>query len=380
MRLTKLLRLSAATVITAAIGLVATGSIAGASDGPGELGAHAVFVETDAATNTVLSYSRGPNGALTYVGTFATGGAGATAANAKADPLASQSGLVLVNDGRELLAVNPGSDTVSVFGVDGANLRLIGQVPSQGQFPDSIASRGNLVAVLNAGGTGDVAEFRLLGPWLVAVPGGVRGLGLANSNPPDFVHGPGQVGFSPDGRFLVVTTKGSTNAYDVFSVGWGGWLSASPKVTPAQNAVPFAFSFDAAGHLVGVEASNSSLSTYSINADGSLTPIGTVQDGEAALCWISSARGYFFGSNAGSGNVTSFGVASNGTPSVINAAAGTAQPGTTDSAASPDGRFLYVEAGGSGDLDVFAVSSNGTLTALQTLTGLPTPFEGIAVS
>ena len=380
MRLTRLLRLGAAATITAAIGLAASGTLAGASVSHDDFGTHAVFVESDATINTVIAYWRSGTGALTYAGTYPTGGAGATAANAKADPLASQGGLALVNDGHELLAVNPGSDTVSVFAVAGADLHLIGQVPSQGQFPDSIATHGDLVAVLNAGDTGSVAEYRLVGPWLVAVPGGVRGLALTNTTPPDYVARRRSSRLQPQREFLVVTTKNSTNAYDVFTVGWGGWLSATPKSTPAQNAVPFAFSFDAAGHLVGVEASNSSLSTYVINPDGSLTPIGTVQDGQAALCWISTDHGYFFGSNAGSGNVTSFSVSAAGVPSVLSVVAGTAQPGTTDSAVSPDGRFLYVEAGGSGDLDVFAVSAAGSLSAVQTVTGLPTPYEGIAVS
>jgi hypothetical protein len=100
----------------------------------------ALFVETDAsAGNSVLSYQRSSDGTISFAGSFSTGGVGATAANATADPLASQDGLVLANNGADLLATNPGSNTVSVFAVDGTNLRLIQQVPSGGLFPDSIA-------------------------------------------------------------------------------------------------------------------------------------------------------------------------------------------------------------------------------------------------
>ncbi len=144
--------------------------------------------------------------------------------------------------------------------------------------------------------------------------------------------------------------------------------------------MPFSFTFDAHGRLVAVEASNSSVSTYSINPNGSLSPIGTVSDGGAALCWIANAQGYFYGSNAGSGTVSSFGVSPTGVPALLNATAATTHPGTTDSAASPDGQFLYVESGGAGALDAFAVNANGTLTPLETLWNLPKPYEGIAVS
>jgi 6-phosphogluconolactonase (cycloisomerase 2 family) len=64
----------------------------------------------------------------------------------------------------------------------------------------------------------------------------------------------------------------------------------------------------------------------------------------------------------------------------LNATAATTHPGTTDSATSPDGQFLYVESGGAGALDAFAVNASGTLTPLETLWNLPTPYEGIAVN
>jgi 6-phosphogluconolactonase (cycloisomerase 2 family) len=363
-------------------GFLATNSFAGATSAKDQAPSRqALFVETDQGpNNSVISYTRGTDGTISYVATYPTGGAGAAAAGSAADPLASQSGLALVDNGRELIATNPGSNSVSVFAVDGPYLSLIQQVPSGGQFPDSIASRGNLVAVINAGNSGSLSEYRLVGNHLQALNNETRSLGLTNSNPPDFHHGVGQVGYSPNGKFLVITTKLSSNAYDVFTVAADGTLSASAAVTTADNALPFAFAFDANGNLAGAEASNSSVSTYSFNANGSLTLIGSVSDGQAALCWITAAQGHFFGSNAGSGNVSSFGELADGTPTLLNATAATAQPGTIDSAASPDGQFLYLEAGGSGALDVYAVSASGALSPIETLWNLPTPYEGIAVS
>jgi len=363
------------------VGFLATGQLAGATNAHDEQPtAHAVFVESDQlGANTVLSYTRGTDGSLSYVATYPTGGAGAAAAGAAADPLASQGGLGLVDNGRELIATNPGSNTVSVFAVTGAYLRLVQQVASGGSFPVSITSHNDLVTVLNAGGAGSISEYQLRGEHLVAIAGQVRPLGLANTTPPDFVHGAGQVGYSPDGRFLVVTTKHSSDSFEVFAIGHDGALSASATITAATNPVPFAFNFDSHGHVVAAEASNSSVSTYAINADGTLSALGTVSDGAKALCWIATAQGYFFGSNAGSATVSSFADAG-AAPTLLAAVAASTHPGTTDAAASPDGQFLYVESGGSGALDAFAVGTGGTLTPIETLWNLPKPFEGIAVS
>jgi 6-phosphogluconolactonase (cycloisomerase 2 family) len=375
------LRTLAAASLILGVGVIATTSFAGATSAHDlEPTGHALFVETDAsAGNSVLSYTRGTDGTVSYVATYPTGGTGAAAAGSAADPLASPGGLALADNGNELLAVNAGSDTVSVFAVFGPYLHLIQQVPTNGNFPVSISVHNNLVAVLNSGGTGSVTQYQLQWGRLVAT-GQTRSLGLSNTTPPNFLAGAGQVGYSPNGQFLIVSTKASTSSFEVFSVGFNGNLSSSPTVTPSTNAVPFAFTFDAHGRLVAVEASNSSVSTYSINPNGSLSPIGTVSEAGHALCWIAGAQGYFFGSNAGSGTVSSFSVSASGVPAVLNATAATTHPGTTDSATSPDGQFLYVESGGAGALDAFAVNANGTLTPLETLWNLPTPYEGIAVN
>ena len=151
-------------------------------------------------------------------------------------------------------------------------------------------------------------------------------------------------------------------------------------VTAAVNALPFSFVFDAAGNVVATEASNSSVTTYRVNANGTLSSLGTVTDGAAALCWISGANGYYFGSNAGSGTVSSFTENSSGAPVLVNATAATAHAGTTDSVVSPDGKFFYVESGGAGTIDAFAIGANGSLTQIETIFNVPVASEGLAIS
>ncbi|HVA71362.1 MAG TPA: beta-propeller fold lactonase family protein [Acidimicrobiales bacterium] len=376
------LRAASATALTLGLGLFTfTGAASAAAPKGSSDAGHALFIETDAAAgNTVLSYLRATDGTISFAGSYSTGGNGASAAGATADPLASQGGLTLVNDNKELIATNPGSDTVSVFSVDGTALDLVQQISSQGLFPDSVASSGKYVAVVNAGGAGSVAEYVLRGHRLVALADDVRSLGLSNTTPPDFHHAAGEVGYTPNGQHLVITTKLSTNAYDVFSVGDHGTLGAVPVVTPSVNDLPFAFVFDNAGNVVATEASNSSVTTYRVNADGTLTSLGTVSDGAVALCWISTANGYFFGSNAGSASVSTFDESNTGSPQLVDATAASTHAGTTDSVVSPDAHYLYVESGGAGTVDAFAIGTGGSLTPLETIFNIPEASEGIAAS
>jgi DNA-binding beta-propeller fold protein YncE len=125
---------------------------------------------------------------------------------------------------------------------------------SGGAFPVSVAVHGDLVYVLNALNGGSVQGYRVLGSFLVRIPGSHRALGLDPNATPQFTTTPGQVAFTPDGTQLLVTTKGNGNDIDVFGVGFGGLLSARPAVNAEPGAVPFAISFDPFGHLVIAEA------------------------------------------------------------------------------------------------------------------------------
>lgn len=338
----------------------------------------AVFVQTDnPAGNSILAYSRARTGTLTYTATYATDGDGAVAVDAVADPLASQGSLVTADGGRLLIAVNAGTDTVSVFQVDGTRLRLRQTVASDGAFPASVAVHRDLVYVLNAGGEGSVAGFRIRGGRLHPISDSLRTLALGNLTPPNFLASPGQVGFTPNGRQLVVTTKLSTGSLDVFGVGPRGRLSTAPTVTTSATPVPFAFVFGPGGKLVAAEAGASSISTYRLSASGAATVIGSLTDGQKALCWITAARGYYYVSNAGSNTISAFTVNAAGAP-VLVGVVGTAEGGPTDSASAANGHFLYVENGGAGTVDEFAVGAGGTLTKLGVVTALPTAIEGIA--
>src|SRR5215218_7423649 len=219
-------------------------------------GKNVVFVQTNELSgNKIAVYDRRHDGSLVRAGTYATGGLGGIAApGTESDRLASQGSLAYDGRHRLLIAVNAGSNTISAFRVLGDRLRLVDVEPSGGQFPASVGVHGDLAYVLNSGGTGIVQGFRIGRHGVSPIAGSARSLVLANSNPPNFLTSPGQVGFTLDGSKLLVTTKASGSLIDVFGVGSDGLLSATPVANPSATPVPFAFTFDPAGRLVSGEA------------------------------------------------------------------------------------------------------------------------------
>ena len=97
---------------------------------------HAVFVQTNAAAgNEVVAYEQQEDGTLTSPHSYSTGGNGGALSGAVVDRLASQGSLTFDPQHALLFAVNAGSNTVSVFAVDGSHLSLREIVPSGGEFP-----------------------------------------------------------------------------------------------------------------------------------------------------------------------------------------------------------------------------------------------------
>ena len=332
---------------------------------------------TKSAGNHIVVYDRASDGTLSQAGTYATGGnGGAAAPGTESDHLATQGSLVYDPGHSVLIAVNAGSDTVTTFKVHGDRLQGRKTVSSGGEFPASIAVHGRLVYVLNAGGSGTVQGYWLRGHHLRPIAGSARSLGLANTNPPNFLSSPGQVGFSPNGRKLLVTTKLSGSAIDVFRVRQDGTLSATPVVNASATPVPFAFTFTPQGRLASGEAGASSLTTYELNGDGTLSDPRSATDGQTALCWIVRAGDFYYVSNTGSNNVSSFTVGADGTPSLLAGVAATTNTGNIDLTVS--GRYLYVQTGLAGTIDGFHINGDGSLTSIGSATGLPIGQEGIA--
>jgi 6-phosphogluconolactonase (cycloisomerase 2 family) len=354
--------------LTSWVGATAAGAADRAGGPPSPGGDHVVFVQTDdTAGNKVVAYDRADDGTLSFISTTATGGVGGALNGSVVDHLASQGSLAYDPASALLFAVNAGSNSLSVFAVNGDQLSLQQVVDSGGTFPVSVAVSNRLVYVLNAEDGASVAGYRIAGGTLHRIEGSVRLLGLTiPTDSSQFTHTPGQVAFSPDGSQLVVTTKAASNALDVFGVLPNGRLSDEPVVNVQPGAVPFAVTFDASGHLAVANAGTNSVTTSTLGADGTVAPIATVATGQNATCWIASAQGYLFASNAGSASVSRLLPAANGNLTLLGATGTDA--GTVDAAATASGQFLYVQTGAAGVVDEFVVNHDGSLTALGSVT------------
>ncbi|HEV2372935.1 MAG TPA: beta-propeller fold lactonase family protein [Streptosporangiaceae bacterium] len=360
--------LGAATLATAGAAVLA--GPASAATSTGDNGARwALFVQTDnSAGNQVVAYHRAGNGTLTLAGTYDTGGLGGQLTGSVVDHLASQGGLTYDPRHGLLYAVNAGSNTVTVFAASGDRLYRKQVVSSGGDFPVSVAVHGGLVYVLNALNGGSVQGYRVSYEGLSPLPGSNRPLGLDPSATPQFVNTPGQIAFTPNGSALVVTTKANGDDIDVFALGANGRPAASPVVNPEPGTVPFAITFDRGGHLVIANAGTDALATYAIHGDGTVTLLNSVGTGQTATCWVAPAQdhGLFFASNAASASVSGYSDTGSGTLTLLGQAA--TDPGTVDAAATPGGRFLYVQTGGNGMVDEFSIDASGALTNLGSVT------------
>ena len=352
------------TTVIAGMALVA-GALTAAPATAGErhdARAGVVFVQNDAVDgNVVTAYDRMPDGSLRQAGSYATGGDGGRLEGAAVDFTASQGALVADRSHRELIAVNAGSDTISVFRVQGDRLHLRQVVPSGGSFPVSVTVHDNLVYVLNARDGGSIQGYLDLGGRLRPVRAWHRDLALPVSAP-EFTHTPGQVAFSPDGRHLLVTTKAASNSILVFNVSHWGHLARQPVVRAEDGTVPFGVDFDSAGHLAVADAGTNAVATYDLARDGSLAPLGMIPTGQRATCWVDASGHLLAVSNAGSGNVTTLRTDPAGGATKITDTP--TDPGTVDADFTRDGSFLYVQTGATGRVDAFRVHEDGILTAV----------------
>jgi 6-phosphogluconolactonase (cycloisomerase 2 family) len=328
-------------------------------------GRDAVFVQTDNPLgNQIVAYRRAEDGTLSWAGVYNTGGLGGVLSGSVVDHLASQGSLTYDPQRSLLYAVNAGSNTVSVFSVEGQRLTLRQVVGSGGHFPVSVAVHDDVVYVLNALAGGSVQGYRVAGGRLHAVPAWHRDLGLDPNAAPQFVNTPGQVGFTGDGSQLVVTTKANGNAVVVFRLDKAGGVVGAPVVNAEPGTVPFAFVDAGPRHLFLTQAGPNAVATVRVDRDGTATRESVADTGQAATCWVTTAGDFLYASNAGSNTVSGFRIGADRQLTPLGPTA--TDPGTVDAAASADHRYLYVQTGGEGIVDEFKINPDGSLTAIGT--------------
>jgi 6-phosphogluconolactonase len=330
-----------------------------------------VYVDDNTAgSNTISGYDRHADGTLSPIpgSPFFAGGAGTGTS------IASQGAIQVSSDGRYVLAVDAGSNQISVLRIrPNGTLRLMGDgaVHSQGSDPVSIAEHDGLVYVANAGsGDSNYTGFVLTrGGHLLHLPGSTFAL-------PDTAQ-PGDVLFNSTGTNLVGTRIG-TSQIDSFGVGSFGRLIAAPgSPFAAQGPGPFGSEFsptDPSQLFVSNAhgATNAgTVSAFSVAGDGTLSSIGAspFADNQTAPCWVEITHDgrFLFTVNTASADISSYAIAPSGTLTLL----GHTTPrglgaASEDARLSPDGGDLYVNETGAGVIGEFAVNG-GNLTPIGTV-------------
>jgi 6-phosphogluconolactonase len=355
------------------------------SRGTARAGDGAVYMTTNAADGNQLAvFARDAKGMLEFPVFYNTGGIGAGAG------LGSQGSIAMNAANDTLYLVNAGDGSISVFDLSHKQPNLIQIISSGGTFPNSVAVSGNLLYVVNAGGAHGAVD--IITGFKVAASGKLTA--LANStrslSGPSVL--PGQVSFSPDGNWIVVTERNG-NFIDVFKVLGDGTTSA-PTFTPSPVTDTFGFRFTSNGYLVVTQANNGtppgSVSSYQILRDGTAEAItNTLVIGtQLAPCWnaITADQKYVFTVNTASKTITALGLDSaTGTLALLNPVGGGGLagilPATPTDTAIHGSSFLYVNVNGSGQIAAFKIDKGGSLDELLLSPAgtLPTSAAGLVV-
>jgi len=349
-----------------------------------------IYVLTNQASgNTIVVLNRAADGTLTRVQEVATGGSGSGPIPLPPpiggpNPLDSQDALISTPDHRFLLAVNAGSDEVSVLAVGSDGLTFVDKVSSGGNYPISLTIHDGIVYVLNSHGEPNINGFLLdVAGKLHAIPGSTRSAGAPGS-------APAQVAFSPDGKLLIVTER-LAELIDVFAMDETGTAAAHAQLI-SNNHTPFGVSFGH-NHIVAITETNervpripiingASVSTYRIGHDNELEPVSVaVPDNQSAACWIRlTPNGRFaYVSNTGSGTLSSYLVSPAGELALQQQlAADTGGPKSVpiDLAITRNGRFLYVLSSLIGTVQGYRIEEDGSLVPVTSVTGFPISVQG----
>ena len=354
---------AAASVLAATIGLFGTAASASASPTSPVVG-YTYLNDNTATANTIAGFDRHADGSLTPIpgSPFSAGGAGLGAG------LASQGAIQVSRDGRYLLAVDAGSNQVSVLRItrNGVPVLVGRPVYAGGITPVSVAvSPDGLVYVANAGAGGsNYSGFRLrFDGSLTPIPGSTVAV-------PDG-SGLGDVFFNAIGDRLVGTRTG-TSEIDSFLVLPSGRLVAapgSPFTGQGLGQLGAEFSPTRPFQLFVSNAHNGTgLGTVSAYRDGffgQLSPIGSspFPDSQTAPCWVEISHDgqYLFTVNTGSANISSYAINADGSLALIGSTPISGGGADIDARLSPDGRYLLVDGAGHNFVSVFAVNG-GNLT------------------
>jgi 6-phosphogluconolactonase len=277
--------------------------------------------------------------------------------------------------GRRLLAVNPGSNSIAVFGISKTGgLQAVRGSPfaSGGSTPLSITVHGDLAYVANQAvpfanpsALPNITAFRLSKDGrLTPIAGSTIEFPAGQ--------GPADVEFNPSGTVLAVTagfqSSGDLHTYAVQSDGLLKEGPGSPfKAGAISGTVGFSWARD--GHDVMVSNfRGNAVTVFSVDAaTAALTPVGApYPNNQGATCWTTVAPDgkTLYTANFSSNTASAYSVAPDGKLMYLGSApkrlaTGAAAKDTKDLEASPDGKYLYVVGPVARQISVFALGKDG---------------------
>ena len=321
------------------------------------------------SSNTIVAYREDPNaGVLTQL---------------SGSPISAGSAieaLAMHPSGKYLYAANSGSNNISEYTISSTGgLTEVTPRTNAGTSPTLLAidSAGSFLYAVNSGSF-DISVFSIdsstgqLAP-VAQTSGPTTPIGLQAMN----------LALSPSGNFLYVTGEAgapggiSAGVIEGFAVSQGiiGPLPVpnSPFLT-GNN--PLGLAIDSTGsHLYTANKQDNSISTFTINSDGSLAAVGSAIGesfaGPVALLIDKSGK-YLYVANQGSSNVAAYNIGSDGSLTLLSGSPFStgSQPGVLASDSS--GNYLFV--GYSSAIQSFALNSgSGSLTSIATYTISATP-------
>jgi len=329
--------------------------------------------------NSVAVVKQGNDGKLRVAGRYSTGGVGPGVGLAvPSDPLGTQNPIIMSDDKRFLIVPNASTNSISVFRIAGDTLVLTSVTPSGGDYPVGFAMRGPRLYVVNGAGRTGISQLVLLpNGRLLPVPERRVDFPTVSASlgaQPHVLDSPGQIQFSPDGRWLVSTDKNAVAGHGsivVYPVDREGLLG-KPVVTPLDEPAPFGFTFDARGHLLVTLPLTGFLASYAIGDDGKAKLISAVANQQPTACWIDGRGGYYYSTNTLADSISGYSVGDDGKLKLLNengvaAALGTnAQP--IEVRVSNNGERLYTVAAGTGRIEAFRINrKTGALTDRQSV-------------
>ncbi len=387
--------------------------------------AEVIYVETnDFANNNnaVMAYVNTGDGNLVPLpgSPFLTNGEGVGNLGQALGPEDSDTQLKISSDGKFLLAINPGTNTIAVFAIgdDGSLVPVEGSpFPSGGQTPSSIDIRGKYVYVVNKSDdyshtiteAPNYTTFTINGNGMLTPVAGSTVTTTVGSSPAQaLVSNDGKYLFGAD--FLGFTLMPPVGTLRSFNINAGKLspLAGTPYALPGTYGGALGLWQNPKANVlyVGFPAANK-VGVYNIGGDGSLSFQSAV-DGGAAACWIRTNKkgDRMYVLNSGENTVGIYDISSASSPVLLNKfllkysgptyLSGMGSPLTTSEDfslnLSADEKYLYVvcqhtnvdfSIGNFNYLHSLSVGSDGSLSEDAEPVQLPVPAmlrpQGVAV-